>query len=352
MKKISIDLKNILLLVGISLLIIFVAIGHWGNLIIDCGREVYIPTEILKGKVLYKDIFDIYGPLAYYFNAFLFKLFGVNLNVLYISGSICAISIVSFVYLISRKFLTPMLSFSISLYTISVGLVSFNVFNFVFPYSYAIVYGITLFLASFFCLLKYIENDDDTKFLYLSALFAGMCFVTKYEFFLYFLILIFAIFYVRKLKLQQILISFICLFAFPVAIVLTFKFSGVSLHDLAKMFILICHLGKSKTLAYFYKSVGTYFYRKPPIFVLVSILKMTLIFGLFFFGCKSKKFWISFVCFFVSLMFFVYFYAFVFIVFFVNFGSDFLQKFYFNYTVVSVIFARSPFRCAFFFAVT
>ena len=53
---------------------VFITFQHNIGLIIDCGREVYYPQEILNGKVLYKDLFNIYSPFAYLFNAFLFLL--------------------------------------------------------------------------------------------------------------------------------------------------------------------------------------------------------------------------------------------------------------------------------------
>ena len=37
----------------------------------DIGREVYIPSEIANGKILYKEIINIYAPLSYYINALL-----------------------------------------------------------------------------------------------------------------------------------------------------------------------------------------------------------------------------------------------------------------------------------------
>ncbi|MDI6606249.1 MAG: hypothetical protein QME65_03800 [Candidatus Omnitrophota bacterium] len=45
----------------------------WGDLIIDIGNEMYIPREILLGKVLYRDIYYYHGPFSVYFNAFLYN---------------------------------------------------------------------------------------------------------------------------------------------------------------------------------------------------------------------------------------------------------------------------------------
>ena len=40
--------------------------GHWGDFQIDNGRELYVPVSIVHGKLLYRDICYMYGPLAPY----------------------------------------------------------------------------------------------------------------------------------------------------------------------------------------------------------------------------------------------------------------------------------------------
>ena len=55
---------------------------------IDTGREFYLSYRVLSGDVLYKDIFNIYGPLAYQINAFAYELLGTNINALRIFGSL------------------------------------------------------------------------------------------------------------------------------------------------------------------------------------------------------------------------------------------------------------------------
>src|SRR6266446_2639320 len=39
---------------------------HWGDFQIDNGRELYVPVSILRGKLLYRDVWYMYGPLAPY----------------------------------------------------------------------------------------------------------------------------------------------------------------------------------------------------------------------------------------------------------------------------------------------
>ena len=77
MKDFFIENKFLVILWILSLVALLTFVGHYSGLLIDFGREVYYPEQILNGKILYKDLFNIYGPLAYQFNAILYKLFGV-----------------------------------------------------------------------------------------------------------------------------------------------------------------------------------------------------------------------------------------------------------------------------------
>ena len=45
--------------------VMFVATwASWPDLIIDGGRELYVPWAMLQGKQLYRDLWYPYGPLA------------------------------------------------------------------------------------------------------------------------------------------------------------------------------------------------------------------------------------------------------------------------------------------------
>src|SRR5260370_6823144 len=64
----------------------------WGNLTIDSGHEMYIPALLAEGKTLYRDVYFNFGPAAPYFNSYLFRLFGVYLNVIYWAGSLSTLA--------------------------------------------------------------------------------------------------------------------------------------------------------------------------------------------------------------------------------------------------------------------
>ena len=189
MKDFFIENKFLVILWILSLVALLTFVGHYSGILIDFGREVYYPEQILNGKILYKDLFNIYGPLAYQFNAILYKLFGAKLSTLYGVGCCCSIAIVSGIYLIAQKFLSKFLSFCVGFFTIAVGITATCIFNFHFPYSWAVVYGLILFLFSLYFLLKYCD-DKNSKNLCISSILAGIAITCKYDFLLYALIVL------------------------------------------------------------------------------------------------------------------------------------------------------------------
>ena len=148
--------------------------GHFGDIMVDSFREAYIPAQIVKGQVLYKNIFNIYAPFSYLFNAFLFLIFGIHLKVLYIAGFLSTLGILNLIFKISNEFMNKTYALSIVLFVFSVGVLSPNVFNYIFPYSFGMLYGLLFILASIYFALK-----DKFQLAYLMYSFA-IC--SKYEF--------------------------------------------------------------------------------------------------------------------------------------------------------------------------
>ena len=70
----------------------------WGNVTIDSGHEMYIPVVLAQGKMLYRDVWFMYTPLAPYFNSYLFRIFGIHLNVLYLAGALAALGSAIFLF--------------------------------------------------------------------------------------------------------------------------------------------------------------------------------------------------------------------------------------------------------------
>lgn len=265
------------------------SLGHYSEILIDFGREVYYPERILAGDVLYKDLFNIYGPLAYQINAVLYKIFGAKLSTLFGAGAVCSLLTVSGVYLLASRYLSKFLSFSLGLFTIAVGVTTTSIFNFHFPYSWAVLYGLIAFIYS----LYFIKDK-----LWLSALLAGVCITCKYDFLLYGFVILFLIF---KQKDRKALLSFVSVPILSFGILFA---QGLQISDLIHSLTIVKDMAKSKTLTYFYQNSGIYFHPKALLMDLVLFLKFAVPFGGILLGTWKDKKIITIISFILAIWFF------------------------------------------------
>jgi hypothetical protein len=114
--------------------------GAWGSLTIDTGREMYVPSVLAEGKTLYRDIWYLYGPLAPYWNSFLYRLFGVRLEVLYWAGSLSALGCAVFLYLAGMEFSAVLAGWTAGAAVLCQAFHP-TLFSFPLPYSFGTVYG-------------------------------------------------------------------------------------------------------------------------------------------------------------------------------------------------------------------
>ena len=270
MKKFVIENKNLVILWVLCGIALFVFCGHYGNILLDIGREIYYPQRILEGKILYKDLFNIYGPLSYLLNALLYKIFSPNLAVLYFSGILCSFGIVTGIYLIAKKFLSGFLSLSIGIFTIITGVCATHLFNFTFPYSWAMLYGTVGFVYSVWALIKY-KTENKLPYLYLSSLLAGFCVCNKYDFYIYALLLLVIVLFTKNKR--AILSCFTCFLIFPSIFGLNLFVQGLRLNDLFAAAKDIKDVVYAPTLHYFYTIQGIYFHKKILNLWLINILK-------------------------------------------------------------------------------
>lgn len=291
MQKNSTYNKYLMILWIISLIGIVLTYAHHGNLIIDNGREAYYPTQVLLGKVLYKDIFNVYGPMSYMLNAFLFKIFGINLNILYFSGIFCTFGIVYLIFTISKKFLSEFLSFSIGILTISVGLTYSGLFNFIFPYSYSILYGILAFLASVLFLLKYEKKTEKMYYLYLSCFLGGICVTNKYEFIPYLAVILYSMIKIKPLNVKEHLFCTLSIFLAPIMCFGILFLQGLRFSDLALTIKHISNMTHGQALKNFYSYSGVYFCKKTLGLLATKFFQTSIFLFIFVFSfSKFKKY--------------------------------------------------------------
>lgn len=135
------------------LFMIFVALAFWSwrkwpDILIDFGRELYIPWQLASGKVLYKDIAFFSGPFAQYFNALIFYLFGTSFINLVYSNLIITALLTLFIYLFFKKACDQYAAiFSCIVFLTFFAFAHFDTvgnYNWICPYSHDLTHGIFL----------------------------------------------------------------------------------------------------------------------------------------------------------------------------------------------------------------
>ena len=219
--------------------------GKFGDPLVDSFREAYIPWQMNEGECLYKDIFCIYPPLAYIINAFLYKIFGTSLITIQIAALLCIMGIFALVYKLSVLHLDKLTTFAICLFTFSALVLSPNVFNGFFPYSYGIIYGLLFTLGSIYCLIN--KKYPAAYLLYSLAI------CSKYEFVLLLPVMIFVTGKTDWLKnlialIIPVVFSAVCLIA-----------AGIDWYSIVNTADILKTMGSSDVISYFYSSAGLIF---------------------------------------------------------------------------------------------
>ncbi len=245
-----------------NILIILLCIVFWGRFgdaFVDSFREAYIPEQMLKGQVLYKNIFCIYAPLSYLINEFLYKIFGVSLNVLYISSLFITLGIFNLVYVIANKFMDKNCSLAVILFFIASSFLSPNVFNFILPYSFGITYGLLFILLSVYFILN--------KKIAPACIMYSLACLCKYEFIMLLPVLLVE---GRNEKTWKKLLALIS----PIIITsLILKLQGCDLESVLVSISTVFAMSSTKTIQWFYSMSGLMFkWQLIPVY-LVSICK-------------------------------------------------------------------------------
>ncbi|MBR2525465.1 hypothetical protein IKE67_03255 [bacterium] len=228
---------------------------------IDFGREVYFPELMLKGNLLYKDLFNIFGPLGYQINAWLFSLFGAKQTTLAIAGNFCSILILYSVYFISRIFQGAKISFFTTLFVLVACVFSPSVFNFIYPYSYSLLYSYTAFMCSVLFFLIGFKLKDYKFFdfyIMLSFFMIGISLAAKFEYLPFAFLMVLYCIFVFKQNILKFLLNFLSMLFVPIISYSSLLYQGVDISDLIKNFNYMKLFVHSDGFYYFYSHiVGT-----------------------------------------------------------------------------------------------
>ena len=161
--------------------------GTWADVLVDFGRELYVPWQITDGRVLYRDLAHLHGPLSQYLNAGLFALFGSSLTTLVVANFLWLFGLVLLLLWLGRRAGSLFAGVVLALLFLTVFAFSQYVgtanYNFVCPYTHELTHGLILAVAALALLVR---RPEDGGALRLGAvgLLAGLVFLTKPEVFL------------------------------------------------------------------------------------------------------------------------------------------------------------------------
>lgn len=166
-------------IIGLTGVLTCLTWAHWGSVQIDCGRELYVPVEILRGRLLYRDLWYPLGPLAPYLAAVLLKLFGLQFDVLYALGLLLAITSALALFELGILLEEARVGLAAAAIFLLQGF-SPSIFNYVFPYAYAADLGMTLtLLCAVFALRSFVGRR---KTLLVAGFAASLAMLSKQEF--------------------------------------------------------------------------------------------------------------------------------------------------------------------------
>ncbi len=152
----------------------------WGNLTVDSGHEMYVPSVLAEGKTLYKDVWFMYFPAAPYFNSYLFRLFGVHLNVLYLAGSFSALGSAIFLFLTGMR-LGSWVAGWMAGAVLLLEAFQPSLFCFPLPYSFSAVYG-CLAATCFLWMIVHACSSSKQVWMFGAGIAAAAAMLLKLEF--------------------------------------------------------------------------------------------------------------------------------------------------------------------------
>jgi len=159
----------------------------WPDILIDYGRELYVPWQLSEGRTLYTEIAYFNGPLSPYLNALWFGLFGPSILTLSVANLVIAAAITVLLYRIVT-FISDHTTASVAclmfVLVFAFGqLVRVGNYNYISPYSHEMTHGMLLSLLGLDLLIR-ARGERRVLFIVGAGLSLGLVFLTKPELFL------------------------------------------------------------------------------------------------------------------------------------------------------------------------
>lgn len=230
----------LLILAAAFLVMAFISWRRWPDIMIDFGRELYIPWQIASGQVLYTDIAHLFGPLSSYFNALLFLIFGVSYNSIFCANLVLTALFTTLLYRFLIESASRTAAFAGCMIFLSgfafSQFVMIGNYNFISPFSHEATHGSILALLQIYLMSRFSRSGRIFP-LAGSGFLAGLVFLTKAEIFFAMAIssLFFFIFLYPKresgIPRVQAMLVFFFTWLVPVSLFLIFFVSVMPLSD-------------------------------------------------------------------------------------------------------------------------
>jgi len=156
----------------------------WTDPIVDFGRELYVPWQLTRGKVLYRDVESLFGPLSPYLNALWMRLFGVSLmtiatcNAAIFAGTLAGIHY--FIRVATDRFTATVATLAALVLCGFSQYVGDGNYNFVTPYSHEATHGLALGVLVIILIHRAMVTSRPTLGA-LAGVFFGLLLLTKTE---------------------------------------------------------------------------------------------------------------------------------------------------------------------------
>lgn len=179
--------SGLLIVAAIFIFMVALSWRKWADIVVDFGMQLYVPWRLSEGDVLYRDVMYLPGgPFSQYFNALLFKIFGVSFRTLIFANLTITAAMLVLIY---RQFLavTDRWTATTIASIIVVGFAFADYgdgnYNYIAPYCHEALHGLVLSILAISSLSNWIQKRKWPS-LFAAGFCCGIVFLTKPEIFL------------------------------------------------------------------------------------------------------------------------------------------------------------------------